>query len=820
MLKQSGGTSQAKMADDYTEWLPLAREEALSKHLSMNFIKQERHRDWFMNLAWAMKERGDKDQGRWLAKAFLFLRDFLPQGLVGHLAHIPGNDVVEHLLSSNKETATSRHKVTRDAHEALENLEEWMQKGKDWKAALENSKAGKSGGQRNAVLAPGLCSPAYLTAVLIIAHPDNKFRSWVGRLEIPWMLNPHETLDVRAGYWKGLDAQNLLTCFRPAGPAPLRTSLLADYDLLLGPRFSEARRDMRPYLPGWAGHLTLEEEPFIDTDLEGYNDQGRALGLHRLFHPSGTEAPDTLKAWLASQLGSKEAAGVILNTWCTYWADRIQGSKTHQERLILRSLFLQSLRILRGLVTARFTHKIEATTEVATTAYMLLDMEDTGLETRTPNPPATTQKMMNAPTFCQYTNKVAELSILAGTRGKEVDEIAAHQGAFFWELMKHGSFAKHSNHVIEFDTLRIGALIHAAKARAGEGADDHQLDSHSGRGNLMLTRWQDLQVILPGADLPTILTKQQLQALRQESIDGIRHDASSWSQPASPQELGDENGESNEDSLLRTLFGAPDLTPSDSTAASPQTTSTQASHATHATETSRDGRSASAARATSEAEAASATKPAEAAARSTPRPTPTPTPTPIPQAPAGSTRSRSGRSPAYQRLSSSGSTGARQDTAQPMHPMHPMLRLFKDNAQAGVKRHADGTPKASRLWEMTRQDLRDELSTQVHDEVKKQLDPLWDEITAMKNSLKALQEDPRLDLEAALVSTRTQTSADLRNIVDKQVANSIKGVLEGIDEVKGSLAKAREPGEEGFLSENCPTPEGWTHESCKQDSAL
>lgn len=834
------------MADRHTEWLPLAREEPLTKHMSMNLIKQEKHRDWFMNLAWAVTERGDQTQGRMLAKTFLFLRDFRPRGLVADLAHIHGNEVMEHLLS-NKEHAISRHKLTRDANDAFAELDEWMKKGNDWKEALRNAKAESPGNKRSAGRAPGLCSPACLLAVLIIAHPDTKFRSWVGRLGIAWMLNPDDTLDVRDGFWKGLDSHTLHTCFRPAEPPTTKTQLFADYDLLFGPNFYQLRRDMRPHLPEWAKHLTLDEEPAVDSDdVEVIQEKGRGHELHGILQ-GGTETPGVLQGWLIEQLVIGDLDDAVLVKWCAHWVGRVRDAEGREEQVILRSLFLQSLRILRGLTVSGFTHNPEATASATTTAYMLLDMEDSGLEVRTHNPPATVQKMMKAPTFSRYTAKVAELSGLAGTRSKDIDEMATRQGVFFWELMRHGSFAEYSNHVVEFDTLRVETLILAARASTDEGADD-QLSSFGDRGSLMLTHWQDLQLLTPGAKLHTILTQQQLQVFRQEGDYGMHFIDLTETLPAAlpvgPEGLGLENEDPDKGQMIRTLFGTAGRMSSESTPTS-QTPSTQTSPKTQATETSHCSKPTRTTRAASAAEAAVTTQPddtilVEQVQPARPTSTPTPTPTPGPQAPA-STPSRLFQSPSGRPTPSSGSIGARHPTP----PAHPMLKLFRDNTQAGVKRSADGTPKTLKIWEMTRQDLREELTSGMegvkqcfsHD-VKQQLDAMRAEIktemkaevkaisdasqadlaavkdglkasrtdlAAVKDGLKILQNDSRLDLNAAFA---TSTLAEIRAVIDEQVASSIRDILDGVREVKESLTKGR------YLSEHCPAPKGWAQKTC------
>ncbi|KAI3390455.1 hypothetical protein diail_9636 [Diaporthe ilicicola] len=63
-------------------------------------LQLKKHRGGLLALAWAMEqERHDELQSRWLAKAYLFSCDFIPQCLTGAFSHISGNDTMEALLS-------------------------------------------------------------------------------------------------------------------------------------------------------------------------------------------------------------------------------------------------------------------------------------------------------------------------------------------------------------------------------------------------------------------------------------------------------------------------------------------------------------------------------------------------------------------------------------------------------------------------------------------------------------------------------------------------------------------------------------------------
>lgn len=98
------------------DWLPLARDErSLHNPLNVNFIKANKGGDWSR----AMCEQKRTLQARMLTKAYLFLRDYLPQGLTGPFGHIPGDDVMCQLLCHTGEQAASRQKISWDVEAAF-----------------------------------------------------------------------------------------------------------------------------------------------------------------------------------------------------------------------------------------------------------------------------------------------------------------------------------------------------------------------------------------------------------------------------------------------------------------------------------------------------------------------------------------------------------------------------------------------------------------------------------------------------------------------------------------------------------------------------
>lgn len=84
-----------------------------------------KHRDWSLALASAM-EPTSAVQSNFFTKFHLFLRGFCPRGLTGRFAHIHGTDVMRYICSST-EVTKSRHKATKSANAAFEELSQsWL----------------------------------------------------------------------------------------------------------------------------------------------------------------------------------------------------------------------------------------------------------------------------------------------------------------------------------------------------------------------------------------------------------------------------------------------------------------------------------------------------------------------------------------------------------------------------------------------------------------------------------------------------------------------------------------------------------------------
>lgn len=282
---RTGSASRTTTAAD--EWLPLQRSQSIvtGRILRNGDIQVHSYRDWFMAFALALKKT-DPTQSTLLAKTYLFLRDYMPEGFTGRFSHISGRDVMDYLLCHPGTTCTSRHKFAKSMKTALNDLEVWMGTHKSWQAALAYAKKEQADPKKiskrryQGAKATALPPPAALIAVLIIRHPDpnTAYRNWIGRLQIGWMCTQsREALDVSSGFWKGLNGSNLYTVFgTDFEERKAETEMAADYERLLGRDFLASRKDIRPYLSStWAGQLgPLREVPWdLEDDLSGQDEE-------------------------------------------------------------------------------------------------------------------------------------------------------------------------------------------------------------------------------------------------------------------------------------------------------------------------------------------------------------------------------------------------------------------------------------------------------------------------------------------------------------------------------------------------------------------
>lgn len=802
--------SLLNMADEEnTAWLPLVGESPLTRALTKNFIKIHSHGDWFLKLAWAIIEQGqDETQGRMLAKAYLFFQDFLPKGLVGNLSHIHGSDLMQHLLCHIGEFSTSRHKITRDADGAFSDLERWMKKGANWREALKAAEA--EGGKRKVWRAPALHSPAGLVALLVISHPDTRFRDRIGCLGIEWMMmKPRGSLLVRGGFWDGINGDNLLTCFRPEEARTSELQLIADYDQLLGHAFTLARKDMRPYLPPRFSHLMVEEDSSDQESMDKDEADGSQAELSRCLDPSA-ESTEEMESWLTSQLPTQRPT---IAMWCEHWASRMNTVTTYEEQLIIRSLFLQSLCRLMSLSKSCIPGL--STAETAADAYMLLDIEDAGLKGREPDPDAT-QRLSNLPPFIAFSAVSNDLCRIAGNHSHLVDLIIKRQAVFFHGLLKHPTLCKLSAPVVIFDTLRTQVVLGEAVANTVEDASQARILEEPRINRLRLTNWQIRRLVLPGADIQAILTNEQLRVFRRDpDPDVIDMDFVDLTNvlPCTPLRHSVEDEDAHQSDLLRSLFGK-----------------LQQQVEAAASSVSSDGPRP-------QSSPYLAQSPNTSQSLQTRSPQVLTQNAAIQQPPSTAASINGSRPNSVTGGSGSGGKGS----------MPPVRELFVGKKFVPTKRGADGAPKVSpRVVEMTRDDLKEairqeillarddvdvkkkakeELETEIREQLREALKDLKAELKSemkaeLKSDIKAeLKSDMKADINrmSAEIGAVVETTGNIQDAFDDLAQiNKLTSVLNRKAPPPPSPPPPPRLGEEGYLIVKCPAPDGQDQQACMQ----
>lgn len=600
-----------RLAED---WLPLVRPQTTlgGKVLHQADLEENQHRDWFFAFAVAMFET-DPLQGRMVAKFYLFLRDFIPQGLIGGFSHIKGSEVMDQLLSHPPESAMSRHKVTKAADTAFNKLGTWMGTHKNWQTALRTAKKDAEGEKRGSGKkklggkAPGLQSPTALLATLIISHPDTeaKFRKWIGRLQINWMIRPRETINVCSGFWKGLNSTNLDLAFATESEEQRKaeTVLVADYTRLFGDAFLSARKDIRPYLdPSWVDRLVppaedpsdVEDEQDGDIDRstakaparedsivvgspvgapiddsaagiviedsdesdsssgsipagepaesqrgregdETAADTGAAGGAgessvaHKLSQVSPDEAarlrerlnaagpdPDALEKWLVARLGEDDK---LLADWCTSWVGEVDAVDNYQDQMIVRSLFMHSLRWVHNL----------STYQPLADAFMLADIQDMDDREMEPPPPDKLAAIRKNTYFATYNTAQDELNSLVGASiNPAVRRLVAgkfsDRADFFCNFTRRSTFFRKWDSLVIFETLFLRAIIlgHQQPTLARDDIDflvsnRNSLLNETVVTALKLRTWQIFALVLPGSF--QVLTDWQARVFQSTSGD-------------------------------------------------------------------------------------------------------------------------------------------------------------------------------------------------------------------------------------------------------------------------------------------------------------
>ncbi|KAI1116061.1 hypothetical protein F5Y14DRAFT_449553 [Nemania sp. NC0429] len=509
------------------EWLPYQGEPiSATKSLQVRHIDTYRDQDWFVQLATLM-EPIDKPQSKLLLKFYFFICDFIPYGLIGNFGHIFGNDVMNFLLCQGEHTI-SRHKIAKHADFAFCELEKWMAKGKTWREAVQAQGTVKQRKRKASWKAPGLHTPAGLLAVLILAHPDpdSKFRNWVGRLEIDWMIRPRDTLAVTHGFWEGITAANIYDTFAYEEPRIPQFPFLADYTVLFS-RFEACQRDIRPFVQDWARHISLNGHSIavkpIDASsyITSHNAKPSPVGSHTAKpSPVGSHTTDpdgagshTAKPSMAdshttiaeshttkpSGAGSHNtnlggtgggAAGDgdslrVLLAFCSESGDQQQwliNILLHNKDSQVLSHWcyywqgridavknLQEQVIIRSLFQQSL-HRLKnlySNTSVAE-AYMLLDKADESLDAPIQDPDEFFQNIQDIDICQEWLQARASLRAVASSTGishtKDIEKrLTAYQACFVYDLMRLSPFHDRWRNVLAFDIKRIRIALEDAQ---------------------------------------------------------------------------------------------------------------------------------------------------------------------------------------------------------------------------------------------------------------------------------------------------------------------------------------------------------------------
>lgn len=411
-----------------------------------------------------------------------------------------------------------------------------------------------------------------MLALLVLAYPDTRFKERIQELDIGWMLEARDKLDVKQGYWSGINRDTIYTAFLPEEPRTAEMPLLLDYTRLFGESFTHWRQDVRPCLDGvhWISPLELdgppsdieagpsddegEEEPAVqasalnpttNTVMPGEGRKSVLSEWRRTFFPGPADTLEELEDWLANRLDRGD--GEVYSSWCQHWAQRMRKEQhDYQGYSILRSLFTQSLRRLKSYATKTQEAKGEA-------AYMLLDMEDSqwGPVKRSAVMETAMLQIKKSSTFADWEGANANLIQLGSAYGDNVRDLlrkaSTRLDSFFYKIFISPTNVKYVHEIMAFDALRVSVVMEDPDidvnrqelARWRRDLDEKLV------ADLRLTAWQ-LRASLV-SPLEDVLTDWQFQVYRDA-------DASPLALPIAQTERH-ERAQGKHHKLLHALFG-------------------------------------------------------------------------------------------------------------------------------------------------------------------------------------------------------------------------------------------------------------------------
>lgn len=408
--------------------------------------------------------------------------------------------------------------------------------------------------------------------MLIIAHPnpDSKFKSWVTKLRIEWMVcQARDALNMQHGFWKGLNTKNLGTVFK----TPLDSGLtigshqLAEYDSLFSANFSACTNDIHSFIsPRFAlkplSKASSDGQPHGDYvgDAE-YGHQSRmkmgtnahagesaadaqsvstakvALGSPARepaeadsSRPAGMEQmlefraninlpsmnPHGLESWLIEQLADGNRP--LLHGWCQQWQEDVSSINNHQNQLIVRSLFIQSLDRLR---------KTSSISRSLADGLMTSELTERDVQPLL-NPDQTKVALSRMAGFNAWDAAAKQFfsHIKEDTPSNEIRSCASglvtQQFCFIAHFTMRSWFLKYWKDLYNYETIFTLHLDHGAQQPAMEPGERQFLRSKrelllgsETASALRLKMWQKLALLLPGTDT-SILTPCQSSIFREK----------------------------------------------------------------------------------------------------------------------------------------------------------------------------------------------------------------------------------------------------------------------------------------------------------------
>ncbi|RYC64465.1 hypothetical protein CHU98_g1747 [Xylaria longipes] len=802
-------------------WLPAPRVPlTITKAVNLGTIKNRQESDWFMGLATAMNQvKKDQPQCRMFAKMAFFMMDVLPRGLVLDFGHINGDDVMHQLLCHMNEMAASRHKVSRDADTAWQQLEKWMSLGDDWKAASQNARRDPSAGKNRYRLTgkvPGLLSPAGILAVLILAYPDiKKYQTRIEQLGIQWMIQPRDTLLVRRGFWKHITDRDLHSIFDPEEDRRSEVAFLADYTQLFGKNFTSCRVDMRPYLPPWALKYVRVTMP-IEVPVDDRDDYTPYLSHepHDVSPGDWTAGRSKLSSVLdvdASTCGNGDAHGdtdtdgdadadgdMTVELFTDEEASMNHAQEASETTDNIRGLSMAlnpvhskaETELMRWLITLPCTEEV-----LLPWCKFWAAMHDQA------------RSLKRSKGYVAWELVREQLMQHVDARyARDLAMLLDRQACFFHEVQAHNIFSSYAEDVVTIDRLRARGFLLV------DGLEDEEKKTYrrrllDNRAALRLTKWQLRAIVMPGHS--DVLTPEQARIYQERvarspegSLEGsLNHDVQH--RPTIPLAIPVDtdliDGKLGYD-LFRKLFGQippPSFVQASAQAKVGQPQAMQLS----STHMQRPHDMVSGSEKETHLFATYANyQPKSNAARAD-------------TAPGGSSRQ------------SSATLSAATDGS--LFAVYENINQGKRTASPNAR-----PPKRVKLADLTREEFVEDLETysgrlkaDLVGEIKSSRAELASEVTeGVAQSEASRSAKITTDIEASLDRLRSEVMKELGSqsevqakqisdsmtTVSKRMENNLGKLQARLANLEASLAKpSPQMGEDGFLTQNCPAPKGW-----------